>query len=676
MAINNEPEFLTAYAGALAGIGISGRPVLSTTSGEYEGAAAAAFAFATEFDALWGSGNPDCYQLTAIGLACQGYWRNRGASSTNPADYETECAALVTAILEGSTVLTTEGVSPPDCCCEGSGTQGPQGAQGAQGPQGAQGAQGAQGPQGGVGAQGGTGAQGAQGNQGVQGAQGAQGSNIIASVVNLAALTALPVTGIPVGGIAFVGVPAAATPSVGAYYTLESSTGLVTDGTSIVASSNGTFVWVRSLSGIQQRALAVTTWFIDPQNVSGTASDENNGTTSGTALLTWAQVVARYGSSSPQIPYGQNVSVTFLSSQTAGVDPIFFTPRISGGGQAILLGTLAVKTANFVGGAVTAKNQAAGTRLAVAGFPGGTAAGDYVLNTTRNSYAPVDVGGVTPIFAQPVPAAVVTTVGNPALSEDNTWATGDSYTIFTRTVLNLKSWQPLGGDATAGGIVGCGWIQWIDVAASNAGSLLPLACTSGVFVLSGCRIEPRLDVSAVNGRGEGFYLLGTDVVGQLVMLSGEVCTWGAIIRGGAQASCALFYNDGGTIMHGAWSQFTGLCFCGDVFGDGSLVQNGGSVVYLFSNVSAGIGKLWGSLTVSLFPNCVMQVPAGDTFAVSLLTSGALHFGATKTTGSGYVGSGVFTDGITLSAANIDTGAAGGAGLSDPLTGARFANVAA
>jgi hypothetical protein len=191
MAINNEPEFLTAFAGALAGIGISGRPVLSTTSGEYEGAAAAAFAFATEFDALWGGGSPDCYQLTAIGLACQGYWRNRGASSTNPADYETECAALVTAILEGSTVLTTEGVSPPDCCCEGSGTQGPQGAQGAQGPQGAQGAQGAQGPQGGVGAQGGTGAQGAQGNQGVQGAQGAQGgSGIVPSGTGYAHVTA------------------------------------------------------------------------------------------------------------------------------------------------------------------------------------------------------------------------------------------------------------------------------------------------------------------------------------------------------------------------------------------------------------------------------------------------------------------------------------------------------
>lgn len=188
---NNEPEFLTAFAGALSGIGVAGRPILSTDSGDYSGSAASAFAFAIEFDTLWGATSPDCYQLTAIGLACQGYWRNRSVTSVKPSDYATECAALVTAIQEGESLLVAEGLDIPDCCCEGSGTQGPQGAQGAQGSQGAQGAQGPQGAQGGAGAQGGTGAQGAQGTQGTQGSQGAQGaSNITPTGTGYAHVTA------------------------------------------------------------------------------------------------------------------------------------------------------------------------------------------------------------------------------------------------------------------------------------------------------------------------------------------------------------------------------------------------------------------------------------------------------------------------------------------------------
>ena len=60
---NNESEFLTAFAGALSGIGIAGRPVLSANASNYVGPTAAAYAFAVEFDAIWGSASPDVTNL-------------------------------------------------------------------------------------------------------------------------------------------------------------------------------------------------------------------------------------------------------------------------------------------------------------------------------------------------------------------------------------------------------------------------------------------------------------------------------------------------------------------------------------------------------------------------------------------------------------------------------------
>ena len=114
---------------------------------------------------------------------------------------------------------------------------------------------------------------------------------------------------------------------------------------------------------------AATQVYVDPLN----GSDAAAGTSSGAPLKTWAEVVRRYGSNQPTFNYGQSCAYFFLNSQTAGTDPIFFEPRVSGGGQALLEAVPAQVGPSFVGGAVTAKARGApGTLLQVAGMPAGT----------------------------------------------------------------------------------------------------------------------------------------------------------------------------------------------------------------------------------------------------------------------------------------------------------------
>src|ERR1700722_12668045 len=98
----------------------------------------------------------------------------------------------------------------------------------------------------------------------------------------------------------------------------------------------------------------VSNWYIDPANSVGCASNSNSGTSatcvggctgavcaSGIGpITTYAELIThRLGTQSPQYPFGQSVTFNQLSSQPLNVDSLFFTPEISGGGYAALIGT-------------------------------------------------------------------------------------------------------------------------------------------------------------------------------------------------------------------------------------------------------------------------------------------------------------------------------------------------
>ena len=63
------------------------------------------------------------------------------------------------------------------------------------------------------------------------------------------------------------------------------------------------------------------TWFIDPQNVTGLASDLNSGLDASHPVLTYsAGVAGKWMTTSPTL--SQNTTITWLSANTDNTDPV------------------------------------------------------------------------------------------------------------------------------------------------------------------------------------------------------------------------------------------------------------------------------------------------------------------------------------------------------------------
>jgi hypothetical protein len=391
---------------------------------------------------------------------------------------------------------------------------------------------------------------------------------------------------------------------------------------------------------------AATNIYWDPAGTAG-GNDANTGITSGSPLLTFAEIVRRYGSPTPTFNYGQSVTINQLTAQPAGQDPVFFAPRVSGGGQANLVGTLIAVATTFTGGAVTAKVRGGpGTLLQVATMPGSAAAGQLVFNSTRGSYAFIDsMSGSTATMQQPIPSTVLAPPTSlPTPSEDNTWTTGDTLATFTCPSCNLKMWRPISGDLTSGGQPSGGWVQFITVAdSSGAGTSEYTLAADGINGMAGCNFPGRVNIAYFGGRGDGAYLFGCTLTGTATILSGMPSSiFGGGYKAGITAQCGGGFNmDGDVIVHGT-STVNGFMQIGAFYGDGTLSIGEGLVT--LKAIFEG-AFLWGSVAVAVQAGCTFLNAAG-TFAANLLTSGALRLGA-NTTGYTSPSGGTFTlNGVT------------------------------
>lgn len=470
-------------------------------------------------------------------------------------------------------------------------------------------------------------------------------------VGNLAALTATSVAGLIAGTPAIVN-------SVGADYTLAAAASApAIGGTAVVASTDPTLVWVRGLTRVAVQALNTTDWYWDPQ----AGNDENTGAL-GSPLLTFGEIVRRYGTASPTLPPGQSVTVHLLMSQPLGVDPVAFSPVLSKGGQAILIGTLILRQGVFAAGAVTAKVRGGpGQLLTVAGMPGGTTANQLVFNQTRNSYAYIDsIAGGTATMQQPLTGASISTVGVPAAVQDNTWQATDALEIFDPPSCNLVDWTPIASDENTGGAkASVGWVQFIRVSDSSGAdaSIFGFVSRAVANVLSMCRVDARSCFSSLNGRGFECYALGCTFVGLVQTIAGG----GANFQGGGFAlglnatSEATLSQD--VIVHHACEFIGAVVQLTNCYTDAPFIAFGPA--QLRSGVANG---LWGPggvqlLMQSSFYNINSNV--GLTWVQMLTVSGSLMID-NLTTGSVYNGGGAMTDGVTITPAAIDAG--GGAGL--------------
>lgn len=187
------------------------------------------------------------------------------------------------------------------------------------------------------------------------------------------------------------------------------------------------------------------TWFIDPQNTSGGASDGNTGLTALTPLVTFAELAARWGTYSPHLR--QNTTITFLSSHTDNTDPVYLRPFIENGATIILQGTTPTVLASIVLAGVVAKNRATPQLLnATLGASG--AAAVLVQNTTAakssRAWAYKVVSGTT--FSMTQPLAPLTLPFQSVPAEVDTWANGDTANLLTPIAINVVSLEPTMAD--------------------------------------------------------------------------------------------------------------------------------------------------------------------------------------------------------------------------------------
>lgn len=133
----NPNIFLAAYAGAVAGMGCSGRWTVDQNPKDPVGASAAnlpnnvaiatvAGAWAIEFDVEFAaSGLPvDCITQESVKLNSMAMWQERNPfvipptpTNLNPTTYATPVLSLIAIIAAEENYLAAQGISVPVCCC-------------------------------------------------------------------------------------------------------------------------------------------------------------------------------------------------------------------------------------------------------------------------------------------------------------------------------------------------------------------------------------------------------------------------------------------------------------------------------------------------------------------------------------------------------------------------------
>jgi len=418
-------------------------------------------------------------------------------------------------------------------------------------------------------------------------------------------------------------------------------------------------------------ATTQATWAIDPQNVSGTASDANSGeggVGSTVALLSFREVVRRWGSNRPVL--NQVTTVTYLSSGTAA-DTV--DVQAKGEGALVFQGPGSTGTPLFSGviAGHVAFSTATGIPESITAYAG-AAVGQMVVNTTRaNSVAFVlAVSGGVATLAQPQAPSTVSGAGAPV----TTWANGDAIHAF---VLPAVFVARASYEASA--------------FASPAGVAFQHLNVSGLFPWIGGGFSSWLIEATSVGSENGMGILRSGV--QTIIYNGA-----HVLRGGPSSAGPLQENgnDGvvGVLMTGggvieafdvdtfyAEQNVTFACTgtCRSLNNDGGILQLPSTAL----NVSDGCYELAGAvhsgggsegtaaiLNMTNSARCAYGSTATATFLASLILT--LN---DETTGFSRTAAGTWAGGITINVTNLDAaaGVAGFGGLAfSPVGSACYA----
>lgn len=420
------------------------------------------------------------------------------------------------------------------------------------------------------------------------------------------------------------------------------------------------------------------TWVIDPANSTGLASDGNTGLDATHPLLTWGEVQARWGTDKPRI--AQNTTVTFLSSQTLASDAIYCSPYLINA-TFVIQGQLGAsqQIATGVLSSVTAKNRA--TPQLLFANSGATAINQLVVNTTHASRAWTSIsegGGVfamsQPIAPVTVPSAVVT------VTEVDTWANGDSVTVYAPTQIIVGEVRPKIVDFTASFSNAALFFYQIEVALTPGGVgegssyFNPAVAFVDAFCNNPCQVSDAgiqgLTLAHCNAIFSEY--MGGPIEGVQPMLAGRIdfgrirgCTFGADIIMGIGAGSS------GLQISGIPSNETAMGAC---YVAASILKSVASVRGDLSTAGSTI-VLWGTGAFDMLGRGRCSYPSGAGQAVAaFLLNGGLLCNNVQTNFS-VTSAGTWAS-LSLTPAALDAaaGAAGFGGRAISPDGASFSNV--
>ena len=419
--------------------------------------------------------------------------------------------------------------------------------------------------------------------------------------------------------------------------------------------------------------MTTTNWYVNP--VSG--NDNNSGTSPSSPVKTImfgivgkSPVNGGWGTQSPILT--NNTIINLVASETIGQEEISISPLLVGGVDFQIIGTPANVGSVFSPTTVTAKvrGNILCTLLQLSGVPGSPVPGMVIYNSTKGSYAFIDaVVGTIVTVTQPFTG--LTTVGLSTIpAEDDTWSTTDSYQLQTLPKLNLKYLHPAGGDApnTALTTPVC-WIQGVHVLDTSGTAGYSTFTVNGQYtniVFSLCSFDPQfIGIATIATIGQNFSCWHNG--------GGTFTSWTAL--GGASNTAGLYTLagtylenlaavDGDIIIHGALIVKMGYSLCGYAYIDSKGSSTAASASLRIEPYYYSGCQLYGAGNFDVDGGGSLVNESGGTWA-SCLTIGPLLIDG-LTTGTKYV-SGVWTDGVSVTSANLDTYSA----LQNPKTGSRY-----
>jgi hypothetical protein len=366
----------------------------------------------------------------------------------------------------------------------------------------------------------------------------------------------------------------------------------------------------------------------------------------------------------------QNTTINLLGPQTLGQEDVVLEPIVVQSAWFAVVGTPTLVQTVTLGTVTPRVRGNPGTLLQATGF-GSATPGQYLVNTTHpsRSYIYANSGG-TATVAQPValvtPAANATNFPTSPPARVDTWAAGDTVQVYNVPLLNLKMWQPSGGDTNASSIGGVAWLQGVhipDVSGTPGNSYLALTgtITSCVPWIVDCVIDPYVELLGQSGGGvDGGFATNCYFTGGLQAENASV--WSGIVLSYGIGLGTFGAVDGDTIATTIGCYGADSCFVGAAYVSTGVLGYGGAKLKL-DDTAYGINALWGPGYCELIDASSLQL-VGSTWVASLFLSPLTIEGAS--TGTSYA-AGVWTDGIALTPANLDAHGT----LQNPRTGCRF-----